>query len=89
MGGTITVSSVEGHGSVFRLEIGLEAGAADAVAQKEILRPVTGQQPGQARYRILVADDNEDNRTLLEHMLAAVGFEVRGETNGRTSPTGV
>lgn len=82
MGGTITVSSREGKGSIFRLEIGLEEGVAEAVAQKEILRPVTGQQPGQPRYRILVADDIEDNRRLLEHMLAAVGFEVRGATDG-------
>ena len=82
MGGAIEVSSIEGQGSTFRLEIGLEEGSAAAVAPQEVLRPVTGQQPGQPRYRILVADDNEDNRTLLEHMLAAVGFEVRGETNG-------
>ncbi len=83
MGGAITVSSREGKGSIFRLEIGLEEGTAEAVAQKEVLRPVTGQQPGQPRYRILVADDKEENRTLLELMLAAVGFEVRGTTNGQ------
>ena len=47
MGGTITVNSAAGRGSVFRLEVDLEEGAADAVAQKEVLRPVTGQQPGQ------------------------------------------
>jgi CheY-like chemotaxis protein len=64
------------------LEIGLEEGTVDAVAPKEVLRPVTGQQPGQPHYRILVADDNEDNRELLEHMLDAVGFEVQGATNG-------
>jgi CheY-like chemotaxis protein len=82
MGGTIIVSSRAGKGSIFRLEIGLEEGTVDAVAPKEVLRPVTGQQPGQPHYRILVADDNEDNRELLEHMLDAVGFEVQGATNG-------
>ena len=82
MDGTITVSSRAGKGSIFRLEIGLEEGTADAVAQKEVLRPVTGQQPGQPHYRILVVDDNEDNRELLEHMLDAVGFEVQGAING-------
>jgi CheY-like chemotaxis protein len=82
MGGTITVSSIAGKGSIFRLEIGLEEGVAADIVQKEVLRPVTGQQPGQPRYRILAVDDNEDNRTLLEHMLAAVGFEVQGATNG-------
>jgi CheY-like chemotaxis protein len=82
MGGTITVSSTAGKGSIFRLEIGLEEGVAAAVAQKEVLRPVTGQQPGQPLYRLLVVDDNEDNRTLLERMLAAVGFEVRGAVDG-------
>jgi signal transduction histidine kinase/nitroreductase len=83
MGGTVTVSSREGKGSTFRLETGLEEGAAEAVVQKEVLRPVTGQQPGQPRYRVLVADDNEDNRTLLELTLAAVGFEVQGVADGQ------
>ena len=83
MGGTVTVSSREGKGSTFRLEIGLEEGAAEAVVPKEVFRPVTGQQPGQPQYRILVADDNEDNRKLLELTLAAVGFEVRGAADGQ------
>ena len=83
MGGTITVNSTAGKGSIFRLEVGLEEGGVEAVARKEVLRPVTGQQPGQPCYRILVADDKEENRTLLELMLAAVGFEVRGTTNGQ------
>ncbi|MEI6500131.1 MAG: response regulator [Armatimonadota bacterium] len=82
MGGTITVSSVVGKGSIFRLEIGLEEGNPNGVAQKEALRYVTGLAPGQKHYRILVADDKEENRVLLELMLTAVGFEVLGTTDG-------
>ncbi|HUG20059.1 MAG TPA: response regulator, partial [Planctomycetaceae bacterium] len=39
-------------------------------------------QSGQATCRVLIADDIEDNRQLLEQLLAPVGFEIRLATNG-------
>jgi CheY-like chemotaxis protein len=44
---------------------------------------VLGLQPGQPPIRMLVADDNEDNRELLLQMLAPAGFETRQAVNGR------
>jgi len=43
---------------------------------------VIGLQPGQTPRRVLVADDNTDNRTLLSSMLEQVGFTVREVVNG-------
>jgi CheY-like chemotaxis protein len=45
-------------------------------------RHVTGVQPGQPQYRVLVADDKEDNRELLSQMLAPVGFQIRQVADG-------
>ena len=39
-------------------------------------------QSGQATFRVLIADDIEDNRQLLAQLLAPVGFEIRLATNG-------
>src|SRR5205085_3121316 len=82
MGGTITVSSQVGKGSIFVIHLPLKEGEAQAAQAKETLRHVLRLQPGQATCRVLVADDIEDNRQLLAQLLAPVGFEIRQATNG-------
>lgn len=46
---------------------------------------VIGLKPGQSPKRILVADDNADNRALLPSMLEPVGFVVREVVDGKTA----
>src|SRR4029077_17333747 len=82
MGGTITVNSQVGKGSVFAIHLPLKEGEAQAVQAKDKPRHVLGLQPGQAPCRVLIADDIEDNRQLLAQLLAPVGFEIRLATNG-------
>jgi len=82
MGGDITVSSHVGKGSTFVVHLPLNEGNARAVQTKANPRHVIGLRPGQATYRVLIADDIEDNRQLLAQLLAPVGFEVRLATNG-------
>ncbi len=82
MGGAITVTSQVDKGSVFVIELPLTEGDAEAVQAKERPRHVLKLEPGQATCRVLIADDVEDNRQLLEQLLAPVGFEVRLATNG-------
>lgn len=43
---------------------------------------VISLQPNQPQYRILVVEDVEENRLLLERLLESVGFEVRSAVNG-------
>jgi len=82
MGGDITIKSRPGQGSVFSFYTALkEASPADAV-EKVQPRTVTGLKPGQPRYRVLVADDKEDNREFLDQLLSPAGFEVRQAVNG-------
>jgi len=80
MGGELTAENRSGHGSVFRFNVRV------AFTDPETTRPVRriiGLSPGQPAYRILVTDDNDDNRDLLTTMLGNLGLETRGVTNGR------
>ncbi|MBN1148477.1 MAG: GAF domain-containing protein [Anaerolineales bacterium] len=83
MGGDITVESELGGGSVFHFEITLALASPIKSMLKGIKRQVTGIEPGQPTYRILIADDNIESRQLLEHLLTYIGFEVRQAANGR------
>jgi PAS domain S-box-containing protein len=83
MGGDITVSSQEGKGSIFHVEIGLSAGDVAGVAKiAPDSRRVVGIEPGQPKYRVLIADDNKENRDLLAQTLGPVGFEIRQADDG-------
>ncbi|OQY53726.1 MAG: hypothetical protein B6245_22405 [Desulfobacteraceae bacterium 4572_88] len=46
-------------------------------------RRVVALEPGQPRYRILIADEQEDNRQLLLKLLAPLGFDLRETVNGQ------
>lgn len=82
LGGTLGVTSQPGNGSTFRLEVPVQEGEALTVPQ-HVARPrVTGLEPGQALFRVLVADDIEDNRSFLAALLVEVGFEVRQACDG-------
>lgn len=82
MGGAITVNSEVGKGSVFIIHLPLKEGEAQAVQAKDTPRQVLRLQSGPAAYRVLIADDIENNRQLLAQLLGPVGFEIRLATNG-------
>jgi signal transduction histidine kinase/DNA-binding response OmpR family regulator len=82
MGGDITVSSIPGQGSTFRFEIPIEIGGAGVAIRRTVPGHVIGLRPGTNVPKVLVADDQFENRDCLVKVLAAVGFSVRGAENG-------
>jgi CheY-like chemotaxis protein len=85
MGGDITVASNPGSGSVFRFEIPIERGDAGVAVRRTAPRRVIGIRAGAGVPRILVVDDQFENRDWLMKLLTSIGFSVRGADNGEAA----
>ena len=80
MEGRLRVRSVLGKGSLFSFEVSLPEGAGpekDSTAQKLI----SGYQG--ARRKILVGDDIQSNRRLIQDLLSPLGFEILEAIDGQ------
>jgi len=83
MGGTISVKSEIGKGSLFCVNLPVvRAETAENVGRETTRLQVLGLQPDQPERRILVAEDNADNRLLVTTLLMQTGFSVREAKNG-------
>ncbi|MDD5754774.1 MAG: ATP-binding protein, partial [Methylococcales bacterium] len=83
MGGRISVSSVLGEGSTFKIEFPVVLASLTDIAIEENYRAVKSLAPDQPAWRLLVVDDSVDNRLLLVTMLAGIGLHVRDVENGQ------
>lgn len=82
LGGSISVESTEGKGSVFHLQIPIEKAGPMSTAHLEVSRRVIGLQPGQREFKVLVVDDTPTNRILSASLLRRAGFNVEEAING-------
>ncbi len=82
MGGEIGVVSREGGGSTFHFCLPLEA-VDPAPADTETVEHAPAQLPSGEPIRILVAEDTEDSRLLLEHYLRDQPVKLRIARNGQ------
>ena len=87
MGGTISANSILGIGSTFKIQLPVSVVQPNALVVKEGWNPVKSLAPNQPVWRILIVDDNAENRLLLFKILREVGFQVREAINGAEALT--
>ncbi|MBD3306846.1 PAS domain S-box protein, partial [candidate division KSB3 bacterium] len=83
LGGDLTVKSRVGEGTTFFFEIDIEAAAPAEIPGEQPARRVIGLAPNQPQYRLLIVDDDEENRLLLRTLLEDIGFTVREAPEGQ------
>lgn len=83
MKGDITVNSTLGKGSCFTLEMPVQESYGSPPKVAADTRKVIGLAPGQAIYKVLVADDIAENRMLLMRLMEIIGMEVREASDGK------
>ena len=80
MGGRIEVDSQMGKGSIFRFDVSFQDVEVEPI-EKPDDRQAIGYE-GEQR-KLLIADDNRNNRLMLMNMLEPLGFETIIAENGR------
>ena len=80
MRGEVSVESEPGKGSLFRVQLPLKVVSGHEESVEPALEQVTGYEG--PRKRILVADDNVANVSMLVSLLKPLGFEVTTADNG-------
>lgn len=83
MGGHIKVEGALGKGSRFSIDLPLLLLSQEAICAKPLRGAVQGLEEGQPHFRLLIAEDQLENRLLLRKILQPLGFELREATNGK------
>ncbi len=83
MSGEIAVRSEIDKGSIFTFDIHAERAESALVPVTGTRKDVIGLAPGQPIFRILIAEDRWESRTLLVKLLQPVGFDILTAENGQ------
>jgi CheY-like chemotaxis protein len=84
MGGHLTLKSELGKGTTFVLQVLVQQSSfSEASRSRKRRGRVVGLADGERPPRILVVDDQEDNRSVLSELLSSVGVEVSDAVDGR------
>jgi CheY-like chemotaxis protein len=83
MGGQIGVTSQPAKGSVFYFEIPVSILPSAEEPEQPKRGRILGLAEGQPRHRLLIVEDQPENRLLLRRLLDPLGFELREAANGQ------
>ena len=81
MQGSIQIKSQLGQGTTVHIQIpvvAIEVKTIDAINARNVLRLAPNQSP----VRVLIVEDNLDNRQMMMKLMTSVGFEVQAVENG-------
>lgn len=81
MGGTLSVSSNPGQGSLFILELELPVSSQLTLSANSNYEGIDGYEG--PRIPVLIVDDNPANRGVLRAMLSPLGFDITEAVNGQ------
>ena len=81
--GGISVESEPDKGSTFFLDIRTWVADRSSVEAIPAKGSVIGIEPDQTTNRVLIVDDNEDNREILAEFIQVIGFPIREANNGK------
>jgi CheY-like chemotaxis protein len=83
MGGQINVESIPGAGSKFRIAVPVGRAEDREISAAATMRGrLVGMADDQAVFRVLIVEDEIENRLLLQSLLEQAGFQVRHTSNG-------
>ena len=82
LGGTINVESASGLGSTFKIELPVTITEKPETDVKEISLPIKSIT-SHTLWKLLIVDDNADNRLLMASLLIKAGFQIRQAENGK------
>jgi len=83
MGGQLGVTSALGQGSIFYFAVPLSLPAFQGSVAEKPSQRIIALAPGQPRLRILIAEDNNENRMLLHEILKSFDLDLREALNGQ------
>ncbi len=83
MGGELSLTSTPGQGATFAFTIPVATIQASDLPAPLLSQRVIGLAADQPSYRLLVVEDNPENRRFLAQLLRLVGFEVQVAENGQ------
>ncbi|KKL75154.1 hypothetical protein LCGC14_2057710, partial [marine sediment metagenome] len=84
MGGTLVCTSAVGQGSTFSFELETSVAANTPLPEERPEKPSVRKDMSSRVMQILIVEDNDINRELLEKMLATAGHEVTAASNATT-----
>ena len=79
----ISVESKPKEGTTFRFTIPAKVASAIKVEVNPIVKKVIGIDKSSPTFKILIVEDQKDNRLLLHSLLDSVGFDVYEAVNGK------